>query len=611
MPGRTNLEKSVTYINRWYSGEYSQRSPLFTPMSSMGLQIIQRMDTLWAGNDMDVSHQMTLIRRPGFSRYSSTSLGTSYPQKYFSFKNTAGNIWAMVETPAAVSWFNTTSTTAVITKHTTAQGSMSKVADTFYYCDGNDTDTLKWDGTNLTKWGIVAPLLAPTITQSNGTLSTVNGGYSYLYVYQNLNTGHISSSSPVSAYTLDFTSKTITLAGPCSTDTQVTNVCIYRTDDGGADYYYLASVTNTPGTNWEYADTTVDSGLNDLIVVTPGDSNNPPPTGSNLTCFYQNRYWIAAGPYLYFSGGPDITNGVPEECFPPANVFTLPGSITGFAPTSQGLLVFTSSTAYVVYGNTTATYCINDWQQNFGVMNQNCICQDGDLVNVFTTNGQLFQFQASTSGSLSEIGFPIQAKLAAFNPANVYTAIHRSGVDEGLFVSDGTANMFRYSISLGSWSTVYQPVGGCGALSSIEATTATFKLLMGHVTGNNYIYARDLTTNADDGTPFPCSVIIGSIVLASPSQVAEIESVLLEAYQIGTYPTVSVLLNEISGTFTPLPNPVNDPPLLPASTSLWSKKHYIAGAQARLARTEVRHLQVKLDFIAEDAATEVMGLAIS
>src|SRR5579863_5700496 len=116
MPGRTNLEKSVTYINRWMTGLYSQRSPLFTPMSSMGLQMIQRMDTLWDGADMDISHNMTLIRRPGFGTYCSQQLTAGdFPQRFFSFKNVAGTVRAMVETPSGVFQFTTSTTTKIIT----------------------------------------------------------------------------------------------------------------------------------------------------------------------------------------------------------------------------------------------------------------------------------------------------------------------------------------------------------------------------------------------------------------------------------------------------------------------------------------------------------------
>jgi hypothetical protein len=592
------------------TGQYSFRSPIFTPISSMGLQIVQRQDSFLGGADMDVSPKMTLIRRPGFGLFSTAQLAVGdFPQKYFSFKNTAGTIRALVETPSGVYQFTPTAVTKIISKNTTSQGSMSKVANTFYYCDGNNADTLKWDGRNLTKWGINAPDIGPSLAFGPGTLSPVNGGYQYCYVYQNANTGHISSTSPVSASTLNGTNQTYTVSGDGSTDPQVTNIQIYRTEDGGETFFLLTTIPNTA--SWSFADETPDSSLNiDLVVIPGSHSNDPPPSGADLAVFYQNRYFIASGSQLSFSGGPDITNGVPEECFAPANVLTLPGNITAFAGTSQGLIVFTQDDAWFVDGNSTLTYGVSIWQANFGVNNQNCVCQDGDLVNVFTSQSQWFQFSASTAGSLNEIGFPVRDALGAFNPVTVSTTIHRSGSDEGLFISNGTTQMFRYSLSQSSMSTAYNPVGGCGAITSIETSTANYQLMMGRNSGANVLLSRTPTANNDDGQTYPCNVTLGSLVFASPHQTAEIEAVMVQATSAGTFPTVAVLLNEIAGTFTVVPPNAPDPPLLPATSSIIAKQHALAGAQTPLARGMVQSMQIQLSFPSQDAQTEVLGVAV-
>jgi hypothetical protein len=70
-----------------------------------------------------------------------------------------------------------------------------------------------------------------------------------------------------------------------------------------------------------------------------------------------------------------------------------------------------------------------------------------------------------------------------------------------------------------------------------------------------------------------------------------------------------VILNEVSGTFTTLPNPVSDPPQLPASSSVVANRYYIKSASTPLPQA-VRHLQVKLSFPAENKATEVLGFAL-
>jgi hypothetical protein len=86
--------------------------------------------------------------------------------------------------------------------------------------------------------------------------------------------------------------------------------------------------------------------------------------------------------------------------------------------------------------------------------------------------------------------------------------------------------------------------------------------------------------------------------------------VLTEVSPVGTYPTIAVLLNEVSGSFTTLPNPVADPPLLVASTTVLMKRHDLKAAQTPLPQ-DIRHMQVKVSWIAENFKNEFLGLGIS
>jgi hypothetical protein len=361
------------------------------------------------------------------------------------------------------------------------------------------------------------------------------------------------------------------------------------------------------GGTWSFTDSTADTGLNTDLVAPLAHTNDPPPSGMSLLVAHMGRLWGASGGTLYYSGGPDITNGVGPECWPPANNFPVPGKITALASTTGGLVVFTSDDAYIVFGENSSTFTVPQiWQQNFGVASQNCVVQDGDLIFIFTTKGQLFQF----GGKLQEIGWNIQSTLGSYNPANVYLALHRSGPDEGLFISDGSTNIHRWSMALECWSTVFQPVGGVGAIGSIEVSTTNWRLLMGRTAGSGYILNRNTSVFSDDGTSYSAFAIVGSLVVAPPRQVAIINSVLLEASATGTYPTIAVLLNEISGTFTALPNPVPDPPELKASLTVRMMRHDFKAAQAPLPQ-HVRHMQVKITFATEAAQNEIYGLGLA
>lgn len=597
-----SADQGGLYIQKWISGLFSQRNPLFTPTSAMGLQMISRQDALWDGLNIEISSIMTLQRRPGYPRFCSTAFGSSdYPLDFFSFKNLAGTIKTLVDTPTKLVSFTTSAQTTVFSKSGTAQGDMEDVGDMLYYCDGTDADTKKWDQTTASKWGIVAPSVGPTLSFGAGSLSP-KSGYRYCCVYKNSTTGHISNASPRSANTGSLTSQNITVSYTASTDPQVDKIDIYRNDDGGSVFYFLAEVNNATS---NYTDSTPDTGLNNDIVA-PLVGNEPPPSGISLVVFYLGRMWVASGKDLYFGSGPDCTNGVPEEAFYSANVFHFPGKITALVVVSTGLLVFTRDDLYIILGTDLASFYPKKWQSNFGVQNQNCVTQDGDLVFVFTSRGQLFELSGP-----EEIGFPIRSRLAAMNPANVYLALHRSGDDEGLFISDGSANIYRYSLAMQCWSTKAQPVGGVKALGSIETSNAVWTLLAGRTAGSGYILARNPSNFQDDGSSYAWNVEIGALVGAPLGHVASMESVLIEATTAGTYPTVAIRLNEISGNYVTLPNPVPDPPKMPQSSTLHMKRHYTTAATTPLAVTQVRFVFVKISSAATEAVkNEITGLGI-
>jgi hypothetical protein len=103
----------------------------------------------------------------------------------------------------------------------------------------------------------------------------------------------------------------------------------------------------------------------------------------------------------------------------------------------------------------------------------------------------------------------------------------------------------------------------------------------------------------------------GSMVLVQPGQIAELGFITCEFILTGTSPLLSVLLDEVSGTFESLSGytfattglPPQDPPSLYgtqyAPTSLYANRYYFAQQVSGGAPTqgvECRHMQVKVDF---------------
>lgn len=586
------------YINEFLSGLYTQRSPLVTPTTSQGLSTVVRTDSLIDGANAELSNTGTIVRSPGYSRYCQLAFNNGeWPLTFSSFRNLDGTIRTLVDTQFAVYQFDSASKTSIFAKSTAKQTSFQAVGNVLYFCDG--TSLKKWDGSTVTNWGIATPVSAPALSFGAGPLSPKTG-YQYVYAYRSAR--HLSTSSPVSANTGALSGKQITLSLTPSSDTQVTSIEIYRTLDGGSNYYFLASV---PAASTSYVDTTQDANLNNEILAPLNHQNDPPPTGASLATYWRGRMWLAVGNLLYFAGGPDITNGSPEEGWPPANVFKFPDEITGFAPNNSGLLLFTNSDSYVILGTDSTSFYPQPWQSNFGVASQNCVAQDGDLIYVYTTRRQLF----SISDNLEEIGFAIGDKLAAsYDPTTTYLALHRNGTDSGLWISNGSTSSYRYLVTKDSWSTERPVVGGIGALATVQVDPGNYALLAGRATGSGYVLKRDLTSFLDDAAAYPCYADIGQLVIAPLGATSILDAISVERMPVGSPATVSIMAQEINGAFVEVPNPVNDPPLL-KSTTIIAQRHYLKNAQTPVPQ-QMRHLRVRVAFPSENAKNELLGLAL-
>jgi hypothetical protein len=395
---------------------------------------------------------------------------------------------------------------------------------------------------------------------------------------------------------------------------------MFRTVDGGSIYYFLASIANT---NANYGDTsTSDAALNQQIIAPLSPNNAPAPAGSSLITFWDGRLWTIAKQIVYWAMGPQTITGVGEQAFNlTTNFFRLPINGTGFAPTSQGLLVFTTDTTWIITGSG-GVYFINPWQRNFGIKTPNAVTQDGDLVFVSTSRSQLFQL--GVQAGLVEVGQSIRPQLAAMNPKTVSIAVHRNGPDEGLFVSDGAGNIFRYSLTYQCWSPKGQPVQGAGVLGSIETSDSIWTLLLGGTVGGQFIWGRNTTSWTDDGGTYAGYATVGSIIIGPPGSERHVHAVCLNLTRTGTYPQLYVMLNEVNTSggagFSLLPNPTPELPTFwgtpstgAESQTLYTRRHYLRAGHLTTGPPipqAVQHMQVKVSFFAENFGSELLGVAI-
>lgn len=476
--------------------------------------------------------------------------------------------------------------------------------------------------------------------RSNQGPLTVFSGYQYMYCYSTqspLTVGgyyHRSDGSPVSFSTgAVFGPYSYQVSGAFSTNPDVGSVDIYRTKDGGSSFDYAGSVANNPaGGSWNFTDNVTDANLNTALVIPLGSLllNDPPPgsPGSHapagdaigLITWWNGRFWGVSGNKVYFTAGPDVTNGDPYACWPPANVFTFPGpaeALTGTSTdTSPGvMLVWLPDEVKMIGGGPqTLSYYPDDLFENFGISSPNCVSKDGSLIRALTTQGQVFELSTQSKTEISVfIGDLVQSLPAATS----YLTTHRNGLDNGIFLGDGSLNVLRYGVNVQAWSPTYKPVGGVKALRSIETSVGTYTLCAGRASAAGFILGRTLGSFLDDGQNYSaCFVTIGNIVLSQPLEP------LVPVYRIAGYfaaggqiPQLAVMPNEINTSlgpgFTNVPNPIDEPALgATPSQTLMAKEWNLYEASTIRTSLLMHHLQVKISFPAENFASTIYGVAL-
>jgi hypothetical protein len=495
--------------------------------------------------------------------------------------------------------------------------------------------------------GTTAPVWSTTIgnTVSDGTAvwtcrsntgsQTVFSGYQYMFVYSTQSplvaTGyyHLSGGSPVTYSTGPvFGPYSQLLQGAFSTNTDVGSVDIYRTKDGGSSFDYCGSVANnTAGGTWSFTDNITDAVLNTQITIPlgttllydppPGTTGTHSPAGDALGYItdWQGRLWAASGSKVYFTAGPDIDNGDGNACWPPANVFTFPGPVQAITGTSSLMLVWLSDQVKIIAGGPqTLTYYSDDLLENFGISSPNCVTKDGDTVTALLTSGQVFTLNASSKTETSAF---IADIVQTFAENQSYLTTHRNGLDNGLFLGDGSTDLLRWGLNTQAWSTTYKPVGGIRALNSIETSLGNYTLCAGRATAGGFILGRAPGTFQDDGANYSaCFATIGNMVLSQPLEP------LLPVYYVAGYfaaggaiPTVSILPNEITGVtgpgFVNLPDVQDEPGLGAApSVTLMAKQWDVKCMPNMLNSWLMHHLQVKISFPPENFGSTIYGIAL-
>lgn len=316
---------------------------------------------------------------------------------------------------------------------------------------------------------------------------------------------------------------------------------IYRVSDGGGQYLFAGAVTNplpaSISTSWTFNDFVPDANLDILLTAPLGHQNDPPPgaPGSTITtqvgtvtAYWNGRLWMIVGNYVYFSAGPDCTNGVPEEAWPPGNRFQFAGPPQDLmvAPNGAGLLVYLADRVNVILGGPeTISFYPDDFLTNFGVTSSNATFKDGSVIGQFLTQGRYVELIGKEQ---ADTGEHIADYLAAnFNSSKAYVTMHRNGLDVGMFISNGVDRIVRYGTNIGAWSVPAFPSFGAGALASIETSVGVYNLMLASPTGS--------TTSSN-----PQLGIARGYALLAWSGITNTGSTAITGGNIGSAPTPSI-----------------------------------------------------------------------
>lgn len=469
---------------------------------------------------------------------------------------------------------------------------------------------------------------------------TLTTGTQYCYSYVNLY-GHFSTASPLSNTTGPQSGVKIAMSVVGSADPQVTGIAIFRTPDGGSTPFYVNTIPNpspVPGvTTTTYTDTVTESNLNILIPAPQAHSNDAPPQGLTNFTYHLGRVWGSVGGTLYASGGPDTVVGDGNESFPPANNWQLTSQITRLVSTTSGLLAFTTDGIYLVAGGPAISqFYVQLLFDRIGLLNFYALDTNGSQITLFTADRQLLMIDPSTG--FTDVGFPIADILLSISPQLAVVAHHHNGTDHGVYIGDGKHGWYRgnaqqppdYSITGPVWS----PFAGinnnnCGLFQSLETSPGTYNLMIAQHTGSGPILYRNAPSPGNDsvsgayctdnGVQYGSSATIGSIVLAAPGELAELGFLTIEGSQgLNQYnPTVSVLIDELFGTFSPLSTYVADPPVLygisGGQTSMTANRYYFKQTSFSYPAL-CRHLQIEINFgnnnIANTSIPEIMSMTL-
>ena len=379
---------------------------------------------------------------------------------------------------------------------------------------GNNTDMRKYSGTGSTtqKWGITRPAALVSVG-TTGTGITSYQGWFYRVTYGNSVIGHESSASDLSPCTGIVSNKTITLPLVASTDTQVDQIHVYRTTDGGStDPTLMQEITGSPFANTTTTQNDATTDINLSINTAPGTTSNDPPTSCSKLIAYNGRIFGATNATTYFSGDEELPGrGVPEECWPSGldgNNHSWPLEVTSQRPMPNGVAVFTRGKIQQIQGTQRDNFVYSGLLDARGAISHQATAALGNAGAWLDTSSQVF-----LDGK--EIGFDIRTDIQSIDHSQAYMAIHIQGRSHWICLLDGAnGKLYIYDLDTQGWLPPKVLPAAASALSSGTSASSTISLTC--ALGKAKIYKMNPTSYNDGGSTYSPVAIVNLLRLGEP-----------------------------------------------------------------------------------------------
>jgi len=245
----------------------------------------------------------------------------------------------------------------------------------------------KFDGTDLTNWGIAAPDEAPVGSATGSGGSMMAAVWDVLITFYNDDTGHESGISASDEVTITTGDKLDVDWSSLTPDDQVTHVMVYLRNRTVGPNYYRAIVGSTPAsdanggfpidsvTSAEFDIT--DTQFENLRILAPEENDNqPPPAGCSSPTWHGSRMFVHDGSKVYFSDieKPESFNIVsraepvnPDDGDP----------IKALHSSHDLLLVLKDKSTHAIDGEDPNSWSIRSLSPNIGCVNQASVLTHG------------------------------------------------------------------------------------------------------------------------------------------------------------------------------------------------------------------------------------------